>query len=325
MSTGKPTKGADEHGRPSQTTANDVSLPLASVEITDASNLPWGTLRQEAQRVLWALDEMQSALPEKLSLMQMKMDIAVTCLAKACSKLGLLPSISPGPSQPGRAIIGRQPFEMSLALELGKAADALFAQMNSYKPRGAGHNRYPNPIVFKPELINAVRKAAERLPETPLAKTPLYRVRCVDFSVPPGKAVKLPMELLKADGGEQDTSKLDGKERTETAAVKPVGTVAPKRPSDAAFIVYRYWLATGKKQTELARDPELMKLLKSTVTQGTVSRRLKQVTKWVEIGNILPDLLNNRREKPAPIDPERIDLGQHQEGRTKRQRKRRSE
>lgn len=75
-------------------------------------------------------------------------------------------------------------------------------------------------------------------------------------------------------------------------------------------------------QTKLAEV--LTAQLKRPVKQGTVSRWIKQVKKWLQAGNILPDLSETRLCKPVPIDPERIDLGERQDGRAKRQRDRRT-
>jgi hypothetical protein len=97
-----------------------------------------------------------------------------------------------------------------------------------------------------------------------------------------------------------------------------------KEPCKGAMTVYRYWLATGKKQTELAQDEALTALLERTVSQGTISRWLRQVETWIKAGNILPDLRQSSTSKPKPMDPERIDLGRHGEHRPKHQRNRRS-
>jgi hypothetical protein len=97
---------------------------------------------------------------------------------------------------------------------------------------------------------------------------------------------------------------------------------ALKEPSKDAIAAYRLNLLTGKTQTELAQV--LTNQLKRPVDQGTVSRWLTQVKAWLDAGNVLPDLTVARERKPAPIDPERIDLGERQDGRAKRQRGRRN-
>src|SRR5262249_44470894 len=59
------------------------------------------------------------------------------------------------------------------------------------------------------------------------------------------------------------------------------GNRSPKEPSAAALTVYRYWMLTGMKQTELAKDPALMQKLGRTLNQGTISRYLEQGRNWV--------------------------------------------
>jgi hypothetical protein len=85
--------------------------------------------------------------------------------------------------------------------------------------------------------------------------------------------------------------------------------------------VYRLWLATGQTQEELAR---LYTQEKRPVDQGTVSRWIRQVKKWLEAGNVLPDLTAARDRKPMPMDAARIDLGPNREGRSAGQKKRRA-
>jgi hypothetical protein len=97
-----------------------------------------------------------------------------------------------------------------------------------------------------------------------------------------------------------------------------------KEPSNDALTVYRYWLVTGRKQTDLEADPQLAEQLGRYVNQGTISRWLMQVGQWIEAGNVLPSLPSNAHAKPVPIDPERIDLGKRQDGRTERQKGRRN-
>jgi hypothetical protein len=94
-----------------------------------------------------------------------------------------------------------------------------------------------------------------------------------------------------------------------------------KKPSEKAMVVYRYWfgsnvlLSDRKTQTELAEDPKLMKLLGRTVVQGTISKYLKEVSAWIEAGNVLPGLTASGDTKQIPMDPERIDLGKRVDGR----------
>jgi len=96
-----------------------------------------------------------------------------------------------------------------------------------------------------------------------------------------------------------------------------------KQPSKDAIAAYRLQLLKGKTQKALAE--QLTEELRRPVNQGTVSRWLKQVKAWLEAGNVLPDLTTTTRtRKPRPLDPEKIDLGERQDGRANHQRERRS-
>src|SRR5262249_16787745 len=93
-------------------------------------------------------------------------------------------------------------------------------------------------------------------------------------------------------------------------------------PSDEAIAAYRLCVLKGMKQIDIAAA--LTQEFKRPVTQGTVSRWIKQAEKWIAAGNILPEL-GGKANKPSPVDPEQIDLGQRQDKLTKRQRKRRED
>jgi hypothetical protein len=67
-----------------------------------------------------------------------------------------------------------------------------------------------------------------------------------------------------------------------------------------------------------------MELLGRKVSQGTISRWLKQAEEWIGAGNVLPDFSDAHASKPTPMDPERIDLGERQDGRARHQRGRRN-
>jgi hypothetical protein len=112
--------------------------------------------------------------------------------------------------------------------------------------------------------------------------------------------------------------------KAQALAPGPQAHQSAKMPSQDAITVFRYWMVTGKKQTELANDPGLMKLLHRKVDQGTISRMLKRVKEWTKAGNVLPEQTQALNSKPAPINPERLDLGERQDGRAKRQRGRRT-
>lgn len=86
-----------------------------------------------------------------------------------------------------------------------------------------------------------------------------------------------------------------------------------KQPSDAACDVYRYHFATGMSQTDLARDSGLRALVGRSYVQGTICRMLKQVKKWIEAGNIVPNLPSAPRPKTIVIDPSKIDYLERQD------------
>jgi hypothetical protein len=127
----------------------------------------------------------------------------------------------------------------------------------------------------------------------------------------PAGAVANPPPLVPGSG-----------DRREKEALPPRRPL--KEPSKDEFTVYKYSFATGKTQKELADDPALMDLLGRKVDQGTISRWLGKVKKWVEALGLPPDLSEPLGSKPTPMDPGEIDLGKRQDGRAKRQRGRRN-
>lgn len=87
----------------------------------------------------------------------------------------------------------------------------------------------------------------------------------------------------------------------------PGDAVKLKQPPEDALACYRSWVATGLRQLELA--DVLTNELKRPVSQGQVSRWIRQVRKWLEAGNVLPALNASPITKPIAMDPDRIDLG----------------
>jgi hypothetical protein len=51
------------------------------------------------------------------------------------------------------------------------------------------------------------------------------------------------------------------------------------------------------------------------VTQGVVSRWLREVAAWIDAGNILPNVEEETATKPTATDPSRLDLGAREERR----------
>jgi hypothetical protein len=117
-------------------------------------------------------------------------------------------------------------------------------------------------------------------------------------------------------------------ERTPTVPAEKVNVPdskpALKSPPDAAVKAYRLkWILGVPKQSEIAE--RLSQELGKPVSQGQVSRWLKQTEEFVSESGVLPGLPDVPSEKPMPVDPERLDLGPRQDGRTERQRGRRSD
>jgi hypothetical protein len=167
-----------------------------------------------------------------------------------------------------------------------------------------------NPLeIPRPDdnLLRDLADVVDRLRAAELAKGP--RTDGEDRpAMPPA-----PLSVL-AEGQEEKPPRVP-------PSVPTQGQTRTKQPLPDAFAVYRYWIGTGKTQTNLAEDPALMKMLNRKVSQGTVSRWLKQVKEWLEAGNVLPNLPDSLNSKPTAMDPARIDLGANLEHRPKHQRK----
>jgi hypothetical protein len=95
-----------------------------------------------------------------------------------------------------------------------------------------------------------------------------------------------------------------------------------RQPSEIAMAAYRLSLVTGSTQVEIAKA--LTKAFRVPAEQNQVSRWIKQVRRYVEAGNVLPE--PPRTAKPAKsIDPKRLDLGPRTDHTTPRQRQRESD
>jgi hypothetical protein len=93
-----------------------------------------------------------------------------------------------------------------------------------------------------------------------------------------------------------------------------------KGPPLDAITCYRVWFTTGKTQKEIAA--RLSPQLARPVTQGQVSRWLKEVRDWLEAGNVLPDLFTPV-SRPHAQDPRVLEMGPRLDRLTSRQRQRR--
>ena len=112
----------------------------------------------------------------------------------------------------------------------------------------------------------------------------------------------------QADSSEESSSGASKANSKEKAA--PI-----KCPSDKAIRAYRLSVVKGGKQGQIATELR--------TNQGQVSRWIKDVKVWIKAGNVLPDL--EVLKKPQSIDPTVIDMGARSDGRTPRQREKRSD
>jgi hypothetical protein len=112
--------------------------------------------------------------------------------------------------------------------------------------------------------------------------------------------------------------------KVDTPETSQVANRPPKLPPDEAIKAYRLkWILGAPTQTEIAE--QLSRELGKPVSQGQVSRWLKQAEAYAHAGGVLPGLMDLPSKTPIPVDPERLDLGPRQDGLVERQRKRRSE
>jgi hypothetical protein len=82
-----------------------------------------------------------------------------------------------------------------------------------------------------------------------------------------------------------------------------------KGPRNQAFAAYRLVKIAGQKQLDVAR------MLK--VDQGTVSRWVREVTRWIEAGKVLPDSMrvSDSTPKVVTMDPNKLERGRRLRGR----------
>ena len=98
--------------------------------------------------------------------------------------------------------------------------------------------------------------------------------------------------------------------------------IAP--PDHWMGLAYFMQFILRKNQTEIAEE-----LLKQGIQreQGTISRGIKRVEKWLALGNTLAEILPTKQTAPREIvmDPRVLDWGERQDGRTRRQRYKRED
>jgi hypothetical protein len=96
-----------------------------------------------------------------------------------------------------------------------------------------------------------------------------------------------------------------------------------KVPTDQEILVYQFKISTGAKQEQLARL--LATVTGRTMDQGTVSRSIQKVERFIEAGNVLPPISPELVQRAIAMDPKMIDMGPNLERRTPRQRRRRDD
>lgn len=175
------------------------------------------------------------------------------------------------------------------------------------------------------EALNAVNQINDRVGHVMLGIVPLeeavayLKKPCGFRPIPLLRAMRrqvsrAALQALSVRGKLEETKSQIAPSRP--AAAKPSRM---KQPCDDAITAYRLQIGTGLKQGKLAQ--KLIELWRRPVDQGTVSRWLSQVRKFIEAGNVLPGVEDKlRRQKPTVMDPRRIDLGKRQDQRIGRRR-----
>jgi hypothetical protein len=110
--------------------------------------------------------------------------------------------------------------------------------------------------------------------------------------------------LEKLTGRTKPAEALIPTEKPKVEDGTPGKTPTPMRPlrepSREAIAAYRAERFLGQKQENIATQ--------FGVSQGTISRWVRQVAKWIEAGNVLPDLEPPKR-KTITMDPSKLEQG----------------
>ena len=116
-----------------------------------------------------------------------------------------------------------------------------------------------------------------------------------------------------------DLEKAEREAEGEQAATGKTGRI--REPSKIVIAAYRYHILRGEKQAKIAE--KLTAEFGSPVSQGQVSRWIREVRQYIEAGNVLPDLDGEKlNQKPTATDPAIIEMGEREDHLTKRQRPR---
>lgn len=101
-------------------------------------------------------------------------------------------------------------------------------------------------------------------------------------------------------------------------AAQPPEKEAIKRPSDRAFRVYVLSTYFDVTQQEIS---EMMKRKTGTpITQGTISRYISSVKRWLDDGNKMPALETLNKDRAKSIDPSKLDMGKREDAHAPRQK-----
>ncbi len=130
----------------------------------------------------------------------------------------------------------------------------------------------------------------------------------------------LPISPFRASVELIDLLTADAEPGSPTAVAEPDKPKPIKPPSKKALQAWRLKTMLGLETQQAIADE--MTRQGTRATQGDVSRWLKEVEACQAAGYILPDP-PHLDSKPEPIDPDVIEMGARQDGRTPRQRHRR--
>jgi hypothetical protein len=100
---------------------------------------------------------------------------------------------------------------------------------------------------------------------------------------------------------------------------------APVKPPSEEGVAAWYLKTLGRVPTQKEIAEALTRIFRRPIGQGQVSRWLKQVKAFLGGGSVFPEATNRRALEVTFMDPQLLDRGQRQDGRTKRQRGRRDD
>jgi hypothetical protein len=130
-------------------------------------------------------------------------------------------------------------------------------------------------------------------------------------------SLEQPRNAKQISGGPAAEQAKGGAAVNEKATEKPPSK--RKEPSRQAVAAWRAWKFGGEKQAEIGKRLGGLK-------QYKISRMCKEVEQYRNDGNALPDLgLPSETAKPASVDPSAIEMGERQDGLTRRQRRKADE